>query len=232
MKRKMLLVLMAFVFLCLSPCNVFGFPVSDDGRLGSITVELICEDAPVSGGTLALYYLGQIVQAEDGDLIVVPTEDFAMLEGISVGELLPQFAQKLEQYVSEKALSGDLRDVDTDERATFPDLKAGLYFVMQPVEAEGYERMNPFLITVPLLQDDALVFEIIAHPKVKPKPEETQPQVPTEPEPTKPTEPSKPSLPQTGQLNWPIPLMGSLGTCLLAVGGILCFRRKRDEDET
>ena len=221
MKRKLLLVLAAFVFLCLSPCDAFSLSATDDGRLGSITVELICEDAPVSGGTLALCYLGQIAQAEDGDLVVIPTEDFAMLSGVSVGELVPQLAQKLEQYVAEKALSGDLREVDADGRVTFPDLKAGLYFVVQPVAAKGFERMKPFLITVPLRQDNTLIFEIIAHPKLEPKPEETQPQVPTEP-----------SLPQTGQRNWPIPLMGSLGTCLLATGGILCLRRKRDDDET
>lgn len=232
MKRKMLLVLIAFIFLCLSPCAAFGLAATDDDRLGSIAVELICEDAPVSGGAMALYCLGQIEQAEDGDFVVVPTEEFSMLAGISVGELLPQFAQKLEQYITENALPGDLHEVDADGHVTFPDLKAGLYFVMQPVAAEGFEKMNPFLITVPLRQDDALIFDIVAHPKVEPKPEETQPQVPTEPEPTKPTEPSKPSLPQTGQLNWPIPLMGLVGTCLLAVGGILCFRRKRDDDET
>ena len=232
MKRKLLLVLIAFIFLCVSPCDAFGLPATDDGRLGSIALELACEDAPVSGGMMALYYLGQIEQAENGDFVVIPTEDFAMLSGVSVGELVPQFAQKLEQYITEKALSGDLREVDADGRVTFPDLKAGLYFVMQPAAAEGFEKMNPFLITVPLRQDDALIFDIVAHPKVEPKPEETQPQVPTEPKPTKPTEPSKPSLPQTGQLIWPIPLMGLLGTCLLAVGGSLCFRRKRDDDET
>lgn len=232
MKRKMLLVLIAFIFVCLSPCDAFGWPATDDSRLGSITLELTCEAVPVSGGTMALYYLGQIEQAEDGDFVVVPTEDFPMLSGVSVGELAPQFAQKLEQYITENALPGDLREVDADGRVTFSDLKTGLYFVMQPVAAEGFEKLNPFLITVPLRQDDALIFDIVAHPKVEPKPEETQPQVPTESEPTKPTEPSKPSLPQTGQLNWPIPLMGLLGTCLLAVGGILCFRRKRDDDET
>lgn len=232
MKRKMLLILIALIFLCLSPCDAFGLPATVDGRLGSITLELSCEDAPVSGGTLALYYLGQITQTEAGDFVVTPTEEFAMLEGVSFEELVPQFAQKLEHYVVEKSLYSDLREVDADGRVTFPDLKAGLYFVMQPMAAEGFEKMNPFLITVPLRQDDVLIFDIVAHPKVELKQEETQPQVPTEPKTPKPTEPSKPSLPQTGQLNWPIPLMGMLGTCLLAVGGILCFRKKRDEDET
>ena len=54
------------------------------------------------------------------------------------------------------------------------------------------------------------------------------------PTPVTETEPEETEeiLEQTGQLNWPIPLMGLLGTCLLAVGGILCFRGKRDDDET
>lgn len=224
MKRKILLVFIVFIFLCLSPCAAFGLPVTENYQPGSITLELTYEGVPVTGGILTLYCLGQIVQAEDGDFVVMPAEDFVMLEGVSVGALDPQYAPELEQYVVENGLAGDRREVDADGRITFQDLKEGLYFVMQPVAAEGFEKMKPFLITVPLCQDGSLIFDVVAQPKAQPTPEETHPQTPTEP--------SKPSLPQTGQLNWPVPLIGSLGICLLAVGGILCFRRKRDDNET
>lgn len=217
MKRKLPLVFIVFIFLCLSPCAAFGFPAADNHQQGSITLELTYEGVPVTGGALTLYCLGQLVQAEDGDFVVMPAENFAMLEGVSAGALDPQLALELERYVVENALPGDRREVDSDGRVTFADLKNGLYFVMQPMAAEGFEKMKPFLITVPLWQDGSLIFDVVAQPKA-------QPQVPTEP--------AKPSLPQTGQLSWPVPLIGSLGICLLAVGGILCFRRKRDGNET
>jgi hypothetical protein len=52
---------------------------------------------------------------------------------------------------------------------------------------------------------------------------------PTEPEPTDPPDP--PGLPQTGQLNWPIPLMVVAGLALFVVGWVLCFGKKREQYE-
>ena len=53
----------------------------------------------------------------------------------------------------------------------------------------------------------------------------------TGPEPTipEPTTPEKSKLPQTGQLWWPVPVMGFAGIVLLLLGWI---RRKESEDET
>lgn len=41
----------------------------------------------------------------------------------------------------------------------------------------------------------------------------------------------KPKLPQTGQMNWPIPVMTVSGLALFLLGWFLCFGRKRDSYE-
>ena len=46
-----------------------------------------------------------------------------------------------------------------------------------------------------------------------------------------PTEPGEPDLPQTGQLNWPIPLMAVAGLGFFVVGWTLCFGKKREHNE-
>ena len=37
-------------------------------------------------------------------------------------------------------------------------------------------------------------------------------------------------LPQTGQLNWPVPVLAGLGTLFLAAGVILLTKKKEDDN--
>jgi hypothetical protein len=95
----------------------------------------------------------------------------------------------------------------------------GLYLAFQN-EADatkGYSALQPFFISVPQLQGDTYVLDIIARPKVPLKPAPPPP----------PPPPPPPEIPPTGQLNWPVPVMASLGGLLLVLGLILCARGKR-----
>ena len=56
-------------------------------------------------------------------------------------------------------------------------------------------------------------------------PEETTQPTPTEPKPTKP-KPDPGKLPQTGQLNWPVPVLATLGLLLLVAGIFLRSGKK------
>ena len=56
----------------------------------------------------------------------------------------------------------------------------------------------------------------------------TQP--PTEP-PTEPTEPDGPDLPQTGQMNWPVPVLAMMGMLLVMAGFWFCMTGRRERDE-
>lgn len=59
-------------------------------------------------------------------------------------------------------------------------------------------------------------------------PEETTQPVPTEPKPTKP-KPDPDKLPQTGQLNWPVPVLATLGLLLLIAGIFLRSKKQVQE---
>ena len=66
-------------------------------------------------------------------------------------------------------------------------------------------------------------------PSTEPTGPSTEPTVPS----TEPTEPTPPDgsgdSPQTGQLNWPIPVMAILGCCSLALGMLFFAKGKKEE---
>ena len=105
-------------------------------------------------------------------------------------------------------------------KATFTGLSTGLYLIVQNKAATGFTKMDPFLISVPYLDDGEYQYDVTAAVK---------PELKREPEPTDPTKPKPgPKLPQTGQLNWPIPAMVIVGLALFVLGWELCFGKKRD----
>lgn len=74
----------------------------------------------------------------------------------------------------------------------------------------------------PMNESGHYVYEVNAEAKF---------QLHREPKPTTPPKPSEPTLPQTGQLNWPIPVLVISGLCLFSAGWILRFGRKKDSHE-
>ena len=91
---------------------------------------------------------------------------------------------------------------------------------MQKKAADGWSCISPFLISVPNMQDGVYVYDVDASPKIELKPTERPPETP-------PNTPPEPPLPQTGQLNWPSPLMAAAGLCLLLLGSVLRRSAKR-----
>ena len=126
---------------------------------------------------------------------------------------------------AKSVLTDYLRAPIADGKVSFSDLKAGLYLVWQDDAdaSDGYDAIHPFLISVPRWQNGAYAMHVEADPKV---PLETEPTTPPPPPP-----PPPPELPQTGQLNWPVPVMAVTGMALFVVGWILCWRGKRMENE-
>ena len=109
--------------------------------------------------------------------------------------------------------------------------------------AEGRYDAAPFLIALPMLENEAWDYAPTVMPKIQftAVPVLPEPSAPVSPEPESSASPSPsgqpaasptPSpganegLPQTGQLNWPIPLLALLGMLLAAAG---CLLRRRHE---
>ena len=213
MKRRLFCLLTALVLVLSMQICVYAHNILDwtqDGK-GSITIHLDYVEDTADFGSLLLIRVGD-VQDTDGDCAFVPRVEFAPVWTEASDLADPDFAWELLAHAMEQGLEFDVHEISTDGLVVMEDLKLGLYLVAQVDPAEGYEPINPFLIGVPNLDDGVYTYQVEASPKVSVKP--------LPPEPTKPTEPRPPEpyLPQTGQLNWPVPLMAAVGLLLFAAG--------------
>lgn len=223
MRKKLtpLLIFLVIVTLC---GHVMAAEVPDLNRPGSVTFLMDFDGMPLDGGSLTMYRVGEIAE-HDGNYGFICVQE---IEGISLDDLNdPGLAAELADAAETDGL--EARTVPIAQgKAVFSDLQPGLYVVIQypGEEVPGYAPIDPFLMSLPRWQDDGYAYDLTASPKVPLVPEPTEPTVPTEP-----TDPTDPWLPQTGQLNWPIPLMAVSGLALFMAGCILCFGRKKERYE-
>lgn len=243
-------ILIVAVLLYMMSAMVYAHDAPDMKREGSIHITMLFGEEAVPGGSLTLYRVGD-VREDDGDYDFVLTEDFKAsgenLENIQTEGL----AAKLQAYAENQKLTGLTRTVSGDGTIAFDNLKLGLYLLVQNQAADGYLEAAPFLVSVPMLEDGVYIYEVIANTKVElekipetppqteppqTKPPQTEPSE-TEPPASEPPEssppesettetempknPVTPQLPQTGQLNWPIPIMVVIGLILFMSGWLL-----------
>lgn len=211
MKRHLTLWLLAAALVLAAAIPAGALEIPDLTRTGSIHVTMKTETAAAAGGNLALYRVGKIVQTDTG-FGFVPGWQFSDC-GISLDTPDGKTAAALAGYAESHGISGEIKTVNAEASVSFLDLEPGLYLLTQPQAAPGFEPCKPFLVSVPLAEDGTYRYEVDASPKVS----LTQ-------SPTEPPAPTDPTLPQTGQLNWPIPVLAALGLLCLAAGVLL--RRK------
>lgn len=231
MKRRILSMLSVFVMLCVLTMSVSAVEVPDLERLGSISVHMSYNGNIVPGGTLTLYQVGEVHLENDADYSHRIVEAFAD-SGVSLENLSSaQTARDLADYANANGVEGFEKEIDRRGNLVFWDLPVGVYLVIQEDAAEGYEPINPFLVTVPCKEDGKFVYHVDGTPKLELEKEPWEPTEPTEPsEPTEPTEP-EPELPQTGLNNWPVPVMAMLGLCMIALGCVFVVSGKKNHHE-
>jgi hypothetical protein len=112
--------------------------------------------------------------------------------------------------------------------ADFTKLPQGLYLVVQTQASHGYEAIKPFLVSIPLPDGDSWIYDVDATPKVGATIPDTPDTPDTPDKPDVPDTPDKPVLPQTGQLNWPVPVLACCGVLLFSVGWVLNRQGKKE----
>ena len=220
--RIFVLLLLAIFLLSLPVAAADGLDIAKECTLtidtipaGSVTVFRVAEAAAQDGG-----YSYRYIDA------------FAAYNGVS------RYALTQENFDSD-SLAAPLWDfaLEHAEMATYTiedgkveisGLSVGVYLIGQKEAqvAEGYYAINPFLVTLPGKMDGEWVYHVDAHTKVQTSttpstpPESPPPSTSTPPSPpgtSTPPSPPNPTteLPDTGQTNWPVPV--------LAIGGIVIF---------
>lgn len=215
MKRSIAPLLLALCLLVLSALPAHAVEIPDLDAQGSVQVQMKTDSTPVPGGSLTLYRVGAIVQTDTG-FGFVPIGEFEGYPG-TLEDLGKTTAAELAKYAASNGISGEGKTIDETGTAVFDPLEPGLYLLTQPKSGDGYLPADPFLVTLPMAQDGHYVYQVDASPKVT-----------LHPAPTQPTQPGDPTLPQTGQLNWPIPVLVAAGAgCLIA--GVILGRKGKDE---
>lgn len=219
MRRIVTLVLTVLVLFSLS-LTVHAHDVPQARDDCSIEVIVRYNGKDISGGTLTAIKIGY-VDEEDGnyffsqELTGVKLEDITSSEAPEIQkEFYENNKDHYDFYVQTQSIK--------DGKAAFSGLSTGLYLIVQNKAATGYSKMKPFLVSVPYMEDGAYQYHVTATIKSE---------LERAPVKTKPSKPSDPSLPQTGQVNWPIPLMVTGGLALFITGWALCFGKKRDRYE-
>lgn len=188
--------------------------VPDYDTLGSISISMTYKGKAVPYGSLTLYRVAD-VDTDNGDYFFTYTEDFADCS-IPVTELSSSnLSAKLAEIAKTKKLTGVTQLLNSSGKTTFKNLEIGLYLLVQNKAAPGYTKVSPFLVSVPANDDGHYIYDVDASPKVG-----------AEPSPTETTTTSD-KLPQTGQIQWPVPVMAVLGLFLVVVGRFLCASDKK-----
>lgn len=225
MLKRAASLIITMLLLCNMAIAASAHDIPDMEASGSITVHLKSGEQLLESGVLNFYRVGEIVQ-ENGNYGFRLTGDF-VASGESLTEVqTPETADRLFDYAKKQQISGTAVPIKNGTAMlTVPQGQLGLYLVAQEQPSAGWKTMKPFLISVPNQENGRYVYQVDATPKVG----ELSPDEETPPPEIKPVDPT---LPQTGQLNWPIPVLTVLGLGLFAVGWALRFRGKKNDHET
>ena len=227
--RTRLRCLLALRLLLSLPLSAAAHPVPDERKDGhsSITVTMTYQEKALPGGTLALYKVGD-VEEEDGNYSFVPVaairEDFAQFGDIQSPELAEKLS-KLEDKLT--PVTPRPQKVGENGKVTFLELPFGLYLVVQKTAPAGYGKTEPFLVSLPYLEEGEYQYDVASQPKTDLERDVTT--EPTTSPTTKPAASSGGKLPQTGQLWWPVPVLACGGLGCIVVG-LIRKRRAGDED--
>lgn len=216
-ENRIAALLLAVLLLCALPLTANAHEMPDQSRKGTITVEMKYDGEAITGGTLTAYRVGQI-QENDGNFSFAKTSDMETFSGDYTDISSVKLAEDAAAFVREQDIRTYATAGNIEGKASFSNLELGLYLIIQTEPSDGYEPLKPFLVSVPMNEDGHYRYEVTAEGKM---------QLYQEPKPTTPSKPSEPTLPQTGQLNWPIPVLTVLGLMLFLTGWVLCFGRKR-----
>lgn len=211
----------------------YAHEVPDPSRTGSIRFSMLYDGSAVGGGSLTLRRVGDVAE-EDGNYTFTLTEAYAA-SGADLTDLTDTaLAAGLADYTTANGIAGEEVTIGSDGTAAADGLALGLYLVMQDQPAEGYEPIAPFLVSVPMWDETAgaYLYTVDAAPKLggltKTPPAATA--APAKPDAGDPdtvtTTATAATLPQTGQLNWPVPVLTLAGLLLMLAGWYLRARAK------
>jgi len=222
MMKRIFALWIALSLLCSMALTAYAHDVPQERNDCSIELIVRYNGTDVDGGTLTAVRVGYVAE-DDGNYFFCREMDNVRLDDIADPAAPAAMEEFYEQNKNDFEFFTQTVTV-RDGKGSFTGLSTGLYLIIQEEAAEGYSKLSPVLVSVPYMEDGKYQYHVTASLKSE---------LDREPEPTEPppTEPGDPGLPQTGQLNWPIPLMVVAGLVFFVAGWILRFGKKRESYE-
>ena len=165
MRRKMITLCVTALLILTCSLTVFAQDF-DPEKTGAISVTLTeqYDKEPIVGAQLSVYYVATVRMNTNGNLSYVYNDAFEN-SGINLDD--PSLAIKLDAFVLEHNISSIKMSTDENGTATCKDLALGLYFIRQTGAVEGFAPCTPFMVTIPGMNADGYVYEVIASPKTE-----------------------------------------------------------------
>ena len=226
-RKRTVSMLLAILVSTVLTCSAFAVP--DLNRTGSISLTMKYQGEIAAGGNLVLYQVGTAVE-EDGSYSFVCSGAFSGC-GLALNDLESRrLISQLSEFAEQNHVSGTEKSTSADGTITFDNLQPGVYLLKQTQAAEGFQRVNPFLVSIPMSVNGIEEYDVDAGAKMALTPAGTNHD-----------EPNGNNgggnsggggtgsngngsvLPQTGQLKWPIPPLTIVGLLLFSFGWYLKF---------
>lgn len=228
MKRKLFAFLAVIALLgCIALTAFASEP--DLEKDGSVTIKLY-GNKKVSGGNFVLYRVARLVE-EDGafrfDALDAYDSEVKTFDQKNLNDPdLPEALYKIIKKKNSGIMPNYSGKFEKSSSATVEDVELGVYLVVQNKAIPGYAKFSPFLITVPTNENGVYDYDVESNSKVA-----TPPTTKPDDDPPETTKPSG-KLPQTGQLNWPVPVLAAAGLTLFTVGALLRRSGKKEDYES
>ena len=206
----------------------------------SLTLTCVYEELPLAEMGLSVYRVAGV----DSFGTFTLEENFLPsgenVNGITEASQWNEIARRFSSWAGEQKLPPDhAATTDAQGAARLEPLAPGLYLVDggTVTKDSGTYTCAPFLISVPNLEpDQGWNYAVTAKPKIGFTPAPPSPSGDPEPSvspgvsptvsPSVSPKPGEDRLPQTGQCNWPIPVLAVLGM-ILVTAGVCVSRRNR-----
>ena len=217
-KRICVHFLVCFMLLQLIPAATADTVVDMDKK-GSISVRVAFEGKALEGLKVNCIKVADLVLTENAYYFECVYDRSIIFTAENIQDTdNPQIMLELVKKGTDKPISGTVKQ---NSIVKFTDLHPGMYLIYQTEQYSTKETdyiISPFLVTIPY--DGEYDVDATSKPSLDVIPQET-----------KPTNPPPPDVPQTGQLEWPIPVMACGGMAFFILGWWLCFSRRKDSYE-
>lgn len=150
------------MLLCLSLSGTAYALTLEPDRFCSFTVTLAAQGEPVVGAEFNIYYVAESTLHADDSLTYEYTESFADC-GIALDD--PDLAEKLSAYAETHDLPTEVLTTDENGQIGYEYLPFGMYLLRQTGAVDGYSTCAPFLMTLPMVTETEILYDVDASPK-------------------------------------------------------------------